>query len=133
MEVGRWKFAYVLYGCPEWRLRDGRGDACRVLIFCRAAEGRCPDIHFAALPPALPNMRPSSLRSLGLPGLSFNYAGPANSTGGWLGLILGIHGHQICLLCDDVGLQLQLTELTYKSWLDCYATLASSQLQHLLR
>ena len=28
------KFADVLLGWPQWRLRDGRGDACRVLIFC---------------------------------------------------------------------------------------------------
>ena len=45
-------------------------------------------------PPYLPPA-PSSVRCPGLPGLSFNYARPANSTGGWLGLILGIHGPKL--------------------------------------
>ena len=65
--------------CPLWkimcvcrgRLRDGRGDACRVLIFCPC----CPDIHFAALALTLS-------RAASLPGLSFNYAGLANCTRG---------------------------------------------------
>ena len=87
------KFADVLYGCSEWRLRDGRGDACRVLIFCcAAAEGRrCPDIHFAALPHALPNVRPSVCQGylLIMPGQPTARAGGSGSYWVYMGIKQG--------------------------------------------